>query len=65
MRRQDVEHLLAVALAAAGLDAMAEHRLLAVVVHAAARSGTPPPCRGCRIVQPVKRARDFCTSFCV
>ena len=34
MRRQDVEHLLAVALAAAGLDHVAEHDLLAGVVQA-------------------------------
>ena len=32
--RQDVEHLFAVPLAAAGLDLVAEHDLLAVVVHA-------------------------------
>ena len=34
MPRQDVEHLLAVALAAAGLDDVAEHDLLAGVVQA-------------------------------
>ena len=34
MLREDVEHLLAVVLAAARLDRVAEHDLLAVVVHA-------------------------------
>ena len=34
VRREDVEHLFAVRLSAAGLDLVAEHHLLAVVVHA-------------------------------
>ena len=34
MRGQDVEHFLAIVLAAAGLDLVSEHDLLAVVVHA-------------------------------
>ena len=40
MTREDVEHLLAVAFAAAGLDDVAEHDLLARVVQARHRTGS-------------------------
>ena len=48
MRGEDVEHLLAVRLAAAGLDLVAEHDLLAVVVHARLERGSRRPAAGCR-----------------
>ena len=62
MRRQDVEHLLAIPCVAAGTNAMAEHRLLAVVVHPRDRSETNHPAAASTIVQPGEGASDFLTS---
>src|SRR4029078_6625281 len=58
MRGQDVEDLFGVALAATGLDAVSEHELLAVVVHARLEleAAALPRVRN----RPSrKRARDF------
>ena len=55
----------AVALAAAGLDPVAEHHLLADRRGCAARTGTPAPWRGLSIVHPVNARATSVTSFCV
>ena len=65
MLREDVEHLLAVRLAAARLDHVAEHDLLRRRRAGAASNLKPPPCRGFSIVQPVNARATSVTSFCV
>jgi hypothetical protein len=44
MRRQDVEHLLAVLDPAAGLDPVPEHELLAGIVHPRVEQEPPASC---------------------
>ena len=63
--REDVEHLLAVVLAAAGLDHVAEDDLLARVVQARLEDEAAALPAGPEIVQPVNARATSVTSFCV
>ncbi len=72
MRRQNVEHLLAILDPTARLDRVAEHGLLAVVVQPWIESkpepdGTLPAVRGAStsIAQPVNARATLTTSCCV